>query len=187
MPYSLIELRLARDRPTTAPLDTFSVSQIIDSIKSPHVLLMFIALFMDGTILYGLALFLPTIVNELGFSKARTQLISVGPYAAGFFGSYISHKLCKFSSKTLIVTLATAYVSDRYKNRAVLTAFIAILAVIGFSVFLGMLLCLKISNVLIEFIKLRRCQSHIRGIWLSIPLSSGCLRFTSDTLCMDGK
>lgn len=39
---------------------------------------------MNGTMLYGLALFLPTIVNELGFSATHTQLVSVGPYAAGF-------------------------------------------------------------------------------------------------------
>lgn len=36
----------------------------------------------------GLAFFLPTIVNELGYSATRTQLISVGPYAAGFVGSF---------------------------------------------------------------------------------------------------
>lgn len=39
---------------------------------------------MYGAWLFGLAYFLPTIVNELGFSKTDTQLVSVGPYAAGF-------------------------------------------------------------------------------------------------------
>lgn len=40
----------------------------------------------DG--LVGLAFFLPTIVNQLGFSPTRTQLVSVGPFAAGFVGSF---------------------------------------------------------------------------------------------------
>ena len=38
--------------------------------------------------LYGLALFLPSIVKELGFGANKTQLLSVGPFAAGFFGDY---------------------------------------------------------------------------------------------------
>ena len=48
--------------------------------------MVFIIFFMDGAMLYGLALFLPSIVSELGFSPNKTQLLSVGPFAAGFFG-----------------------------------------------------------------------------------------------------
>ena len=44
--------------------------------------------FMAGTMLYGLALFLPSIVNQLGFSSNKSQLLSVGPFAAGFFGEW---------------------------------------------------------------------------------------------------
>ena len=43
---------------------------------------------MNGTTLLGLALFLPTIVSELGFSPTKTQLVSVGPFATGFVGTY---------------------------------------------------------------------------------------------------
>lgn len=83
---SIIDRRLAYDRPTTQPLDTFSFGEVLKSITSPHVILMFMALFMDGTTLYGLALFLPSIVNQLGYSSTATQLVSVGPYAAAFVG-----------------------------------------------------------------------------------------------------
>ena len=48
--------------------------------------MVFIMFFMVGTMLYGLALFLPSIVSQLGFSPNKTQLLSVGPFAAGFFG-----------------------------------------------------------------------------------------------------
>lgn len=85
-PRRIIAKRLVRDRPTTAPVDNFSVVQLVHAFKSPHVLLVFVALFMNGTTLFGLALFLPTIVNQLGFSPTKTQLISVGPFATGFFG-----------------------------------------------------------------------------------------------------
>lgn len=42
--------------------------------------------FMGGAMLYGLALFLPSIVQQLGFDRNKTQLLSVGPFAAGFVG-----------------------------------------------------------------------------------------------------
>lgn len=85
-PRSIIVDRLARDRPGIGILDEFSFKEIFRSLKSPHVIMVFIMFFGNGTTLYGLALFLPSIVNQLGFSPTRTQLISVGPYAAGFFG-----------------------------------------------------------------------------------------------------
>ena len=66
--------------------------------------MVFIMFFMVGTMLYGLALFLPSIVSQLGFSPTKTQLLSVGPFAAGFFGEWFVSKRdlfisqCSFSS-----------------------------------------------------------------------------------------
>ncbi|KLO13815.1 MFS general substrate transporter [Schizopora paradoxa] len=117
---NIISRRLLLDRPTTSPLDRFSVIEVLRSLTSPHVLLLFVALFMNGTTLYGLANFLPSIVNQLGFSATRTQLISVGPFASGF-----------------VVTLASAYLSDRYRQRALSVVVCACIAMIGFAVFLG--------------------------------------------------
>lgn len=82
--------RLEKDRPFVNPLDKFTWRQVWASFTSPHVLIMFVLYFLGGTNLYGLALFLPSIVNQLGFSANKSQLLSVGPYVAGFFGSYIS-------------------------------------------------------------------------------------------------
>lgn len=78
--------RLERDRPFVNPVDTFSIKQVFASMTSPHVIFLFIVYFMGGTNLYGLALFLPSIVNSFGFSPNKSQLLSVGPFAAGFFG-----------------------------------------------------------------------------------------------------
>jgi len=118
----LIKYRLEHDRPYVTPdvpSDKFSFREVIRSFTSIHVIINFVMLFMVGTTLYGLALFLPSIVNQLGFSPVKSQLLSVGPFAAGFF-----------------VTLIGAYFSDKYQNRAIPTALISSLAVAGFSVYL---------------------------------------------------
>jgi len=78
--------RLERDRPSIQASDKFTFKEVLRSISSPHVILVFIMFFMLGTMLFGLALFLPSIVNQLGYSRAETQLLSVGPFAGGFFG-----------------------------------------------------------------------------------------------------
>jgi len=88
---NLIQERLELDRPAVtanAPSDKFSFREIFNSLTSIHVILVFISLFMLGTILYGLALFSPSIINQMGFSPIKSQLLSVGPFAAGFFGRY---------------------------------------------------------------------------------------------------
>lgn len=85
----LIKFRLEDDRPSVTPnipSDKFSFREILRSMTSIHVILLFIMLFFVGTTLYGLAYFLPSIVNQLGFSPVKSQLLSVGPFAAGFFG-----------------------------------------------------------------------------------------------------
>ena len=74
------------DRPTIKPLDKFSPREILQSIASPHVIITFIIAFMLGTMTYGLSLFLPSIINQLGFSPRKTQLLSVGPSVTGFIG-----------------------------------------------------------------------------------------------------
>jgi hypothetical protein len=77
--------RLAADRPFTDPMDAFSFKYVKQAFTSVHVWIMFVVYFMGGTNLYGLALFLPSIVKELGHTANRSQLLSVGPFAVGFF------------------------------------------------------------------------------------------------------
>lgn len=76
--------RLEKDRPALLSADEFSLKEVMRSITSPHVILVSIMMFMVGMMAYGLAVFLPYIVSELGFSPSATQLMSVGPFAAGF-------------------------------------------------------------------------------------------------------
>ncbi|KAJ3979979.1 MFS general substrate transporter [Lentinula detonsa] len=113
--------RLERDKPSSSTHeDHFSFKEVFRSLRSPHVLIVFAIFYMEGTVLYGQALFLPSIVNQLGFSANKTQLLSVGPFAGGF-----------------IVTLTASMFSDRIKSRAIPTMLISILGVIGFSIYLS--------------------------------------------------
>lgn len=84
----LINGRLEQDRPFVNPLDVFSFRHVFSAISSPQVILVVVIFFMGGTNLFGLALFLPSIVNQLGYNPNHTQLLSVGPFAVGFVGVY---------------------------------------------------------------------------------------------------
>jgi hypothetical protein len=56
---------------------------------------------MKGTTLYGLALFLPSIVNQLGFTATTAQLLSAGPFVTGFSVCVLSIKSSKSNESTL--------------------------------------------------------------------------------------
>ena len=84
----LVMARLERDRPsiTSESAVKFSFKDVVRSIGSLHVIIVAIMMFMSGMLAYGLAVFLPSIVNQLGFSPNATQLLSVGSFTAAFIG-----------------------------------------------------------------------------------------------------
>ncbi|GIC88891.1 putative MFS transporter [Aspergillus udagawae] len=73
---------------------------VISVLKDLHVWIACLILFCNGACLFGLAYFSPSIVQALGYSPTKTQLMTVPPYACGF-----------------IVTMLTAYLSDRRQQR----------------------------------------------------------------------
>lgn len=117
---SVIMTRLERDRPFVNPVDTFTLKHVLDAFTSPHVIFMFIVFFVGGTNLFGLALFSPSIINQLGFSPNHSQLLSVGPFGAAF-----------------CMTLFIAWVSDRYKTRAIPLFSLSIVGIVGYAMYLG--------------------------------------------------
>jgi len=116
----LIMRRLEKDRPSISSAVKFSLKEVVRSLGSPHVIMASIMQFMVGTLGYGLAVFLPSIVSQLGFSPNATQLLSVGPFAAGFF-----------------VSLTSAFFSDRYASRGITITLISTFAIAGFALFLS--------------------------------------------------
>ncbi|KAF8519874.1 major facilitator superfamily domain-containing protein [Hysterangium stoloniferum] len=101
-------------------VDRFSWKEVREAFKLPQVWMLAVIFFFDGCVLYGLAYFTPSIVQGLGFTASRAQLMSVPPFAVAFFLAMIG-----------------AYVADRYHCRGFISIFSFILCVIGFSMFLG--------------------------------------------------
>jgi len=101
--------------------EVFSWSEVASAfIDAPHVLILALPLFFSGVTLFGLANFTPTIVNALGHSASRTQLLTVPPYVCSFVFSIVS-----------------AYYCDKYKSRGLMATFCALLAAAGYALFLG--------------------------------------------------
>ena len=92
-PSSALTRRFELDRPAINTQANFTPKEILRSLRSPQVIIMFIKAFLGGTILYGLALFLPSIVRQLGFNPLSSQLLSVGPFAVAFVGMLIFREI----------------------------------------------------------------------------------------------
>ena len=131
--------RLEKDRPAISSDVEFSLKEVMRSLGSPHVIMLSIMVFMVGMMSYGLAVFLPSIVNQLGFSPNTTQLLSVGPFMTGFIGEcFFKARLIKAYSLLISpVSLTSAFFSDRYAKRGVVIILVTILAVAGFALFLS--------------------------------------------------
>lgn len=94
--------------------DKVSVKKIASVFKDVHVLLVCAILFSSGICLYGLAYFTPTIVQAMGYSNTKTQLLTVPPYVSAFG-----------------VTMITAYIADRYRLRGACAFATTLLSLVG--------------------------------------------------------
>ena len=124
------------DRPFITSAVKFSFKDVLRSVRSPHVILVSTMVFMTGMMGYGLAIFLPSIVSQLGFSPTASQLLSVGPFVAGFIGELFKARN-HHDELILPVSLTSAYFSDQYKSRGITVIVISVLAVAGFALFLS--------------------------------------------------
>ncbi|ORY87451.1 major facilitator superfamily domain-containing protein [Leucosporidium creatinivorum] len=113
--------RLALDAPAGAgpEADKFSWNECLQAFKSPHVLLLAVALFGNGVTLYSFAYFTPTIVQTFKYSVVKTNLLTVPPFVCAF-----------------IVTMINAYLSDRFRMRGTGVIVMSVLALIGYCMFL---------------------------------------------------
>ncbi|TFK21501.1 MFS general substrate transporter [Coprinopsis marcescibilis] len=135
-----------RDDGVTSPdekVDSFSWKEVVMAFTLPHVWLISVIFFMDGTVLYGLAYFAPSIVQGLGHTPARTQLMSVPPFAVAF-----------------VLTMIGALVSDRYQCRGLVSMFAFALCIVGFTTFLSTV------NNHVQYMSL---FFSIAGVYLSAP------------------
>ncbi|KAJ3576373.1 hypothetical protein NP233_g462 [Leucocoprinus birnbaumii] len=101
-------------------IDAFSWREVGKAFMLPQIWLLTVVLFCDGTVLYALAYFSPSIVQGLGYTASRAQLMTVPPFAVAFVTATIS-----------------AWISDRYRCRGAVLMFSSTMCVIGFAMFLG--------------------------------------------------
>ncbi|EIW77869.1 MFS general substrate transporter [Coniophora puteana RWD-64-598 SS2] len=98
--------------------DGFSWREVSKCFSSPHIWMLSVALFFMGTTLYGLAYFEPVIVQGLGYAGNHAQLMSAPPFAVAF-----------------VLSIITAFTSDRFGRRGLTAICFSILATIGFAMF----------------------------------------------------
>lgn len=117
--------RLLADRPmavdangdTVILAEPFTWWRVTEAVLSIKTWLSAIAYFAILSALYSFGLFLPSIVQGLGYTAIQAQLYSVPPYAVAAF-----------------LTVVAAYVSDKYKIRGpIMLAFLP-LSIIGYAV-----------------------------------------------------
>jgi MFS family permease len=95
-----------------------SLKAVLSVFKSLHLWLQFISLFCSGVCLYGMAYFTPSIVQGLGYGSTQTQLMTVPPFISAF-----------------IVTMITAYLADRYRQRGIAAIVTWTIAMVGIILF----------------------------------------------------
>ena len=95
-----------------------TISKALSIYKDIHNWLLFILMFVSGTVLFGLAYFTPSIVQGLGYSPIRTQLMTVPPFAVAFF-----------------MTLIIAWLADHYKQRGLWALVTGVISLVGLIMF----------------------------------------------------
>ncbi|KAK3329898.1 major facilitator superfamily domain-containing protein [Apodospora peruviana] len=114
--------RLKFDKQASANHESFHMSFLWDALKDWKMWLG-MAIYMGCDMpLYAFSLFLPTIINDLGWntSVVRSQLMSVPPYACA-----------------AILTVVVGFVADRTRSRGMCNIVVSLLGVAGFSMLLG--------------------------------------------------
>ncbi|KAH8887990.1 MFS general substrate transporter, partial [Thozetella sp. PMI_491] len=95
-------------------------SQMWLAIKDPKAWLMALLFATHASALNGFSVFLPTFVNEFGFSRLVTQLYTIIPYAVAFFSLQL-----------------TTWLSDRYVMRAIPMYILSAIATLGYIIIIA--------------------------------------------------
>jgi len=80
--------RLEHDSDATRN-DKFAWSEVVQALKDPKIYLYGLSYHTTCLPGFTLSYFLPTIINDLGYSAASAQLFTITPYAAGFITNII--------------------------------------------------------------------------------------------------
>ncbi|KAJ5594770.1 Major facilitator superfamily domain general substrate transporter [Penicillium hispanicum] len=111
----------------------FHFKYVIDALTDWQI---YVGLFMYWGItcpLYGISLFLPSIIKELGFSSSTAQLLTIRSHLPGI-ASFLLNVLFQVPIyiSAAIVAVGAAWLSDRRKQRSPFILFFMSLIAIGF-------------------------------------------------------
>ncbi|KAL8726402.1 MAG: hypothetical protein Q9166_006753 [cf. Caloplaca sp. 2 TL-2023] len=113
------ELRLRQGKPKVQHEDRrrkFQWNEIWEALRDPKCYLT-AAMFCSCNVAFSsLPVFLPTIINDMGYSPLTSQALSAPPYLLAF-----------------LTILLTAFYSDKYKSRSLFICFHALLASSGYA------------------------------------------------------
>lgn len=93
----------------------FKWTEVISTLKDPKSYLTAGIFFCCNVAFSSMPVFLPTIVNAMGFSRLKSQALSAPPFLFAF-----------------VAVLITAFISDRHKSRSVPMLFHTLLALSGY-------------------------------------------------------
>ncbi|KAH8681725.1 putative MFS transporter [Xylariales sp. PMI_506] len=129
--------------------ETFSWSEVVRGVLSPQTWLSGVAYFAILSGLYSFGLFLPTIINALGYTASEAQLWSVIPYAVA-----------------AVCTVIVAFISDRTRVRGIIMLCTLPIAIIGYAV---------IANSTVARVKYGMTFLMATGLYCSVPPVLGWL------------
>ncbi|CAI6277477.1 unnamed protein product [Periconia digitata] len=116
---TLIQARLRVDSDATND-EKFTWGAVLEAMKDVKVWLYGACFHTMSLPLYTLSLFLPTIINDMGYTAAQSQLLTIPPYAAA-----------------TILTVGWAILAEKYKRRALFTLITSSLAIVGYIILLA--------------------------------------------------
>lgn len=112
--------RLAQDKQASAEKEDFNMVYFWSSMKDWKTWL-YAVIYMGADMpLYGFSLFVPTIIEELGYTSIKAQLLSVPPYAAA-----------------AVITVSIGFLADRTRQRGITNMAISLIGMAGYALLLG--------------------------------------------------
>ncbi|KAI9715780.1 MAG: hypothetical protein M1812_005779 [Candelaria pacifica] len=112
--------RLKADQQSSAEHEEFKMSYFWASVKDWKTWNSAIIYMGADGALYAFSLFLPSIINELGYTSTKAQLLSVPPYAVA-----------------CVLTIVIGYVADRTHQRGLCNIGVSLIGAVGFSMLLS--------------------------------------------------
>ncbi|CAG5158666.1 uncharacterized protein ALTATR162_LOCUS5195 [Alternaria atra] len=116
---TFVQARLKADSDATNE-EAFSWAEVLVAAKDIKIWLYAFAFHTMSLPLYTLSLFLPTIIRDMGYTSAQSQLLSIPPYAVA-----------------TIFTIFWAILSERYARRALFILTTSTVAIIGYIILLA--------------------------------------------------